>query len=372
MDIDTYQPDWLRTKAWDLWYEDHLVETLEDLRKVISIPLEDFLDLPSARAMPDKLRAEIFDAAVKHLQGQHDQLAHGRGGQYSQPVDSIYNLHEDETAKAFIARGDNVHDLGTRARAKIDIVKEISGRLLADPTARKEIARRILNVSVDAGDISSEDIDRVLSSPQELARYVSDRQIRVASEDAVQQVLDGWASTSTDDSAHAIALQRIAAKEFGVSIGNLERNLPKSWKAADEVIHTDGALMGRVLRHMYKHTQEELVKAGIKEVTLSRGLHIEEKHVPKELSAPEALGIRRRENTVHTVSNPISSYSVSLQLAERFARNIKNWDEIPVILVGRIPASRILSTARTGVGCLNEYEFVVLGGKGKLRGVAIF
>src|SRR5690606_22458816 len=60
---------------------------------------------------------------------------------------------------------------------------------------------------------------------------------------------------------------------------------------------------------------------------------------------------------------PMSSWSLHVNTAKEFA---VPYDAGPfdggAILVAKVPVERIIATPRTGYGCLNETEVVVLGG----------
>lgn len=58
-DIFPDNADWLRTLTWDLWHAGRLVETLADLEAELDLPLEQFMKLPAARAMPAGLRKQV-------------------------------------------------------------------------------------------------------------------------------------------------------------------------------------------------------------------------------------------------------------------------------------------------------------------------
>ena len=113
----------------------------------------------------------------------------------------------------------------------------------------------------------------------------------------------------------------------------------------------------KVVRAMYVHTQSELAKAGVTELKLARGsnsspidpktgqFYIAHKWVP-------GVGYRKNVNTeVILNTNSASSWSSRKSTAAKFGS----------VVVATFPASRILGCARTGFGCLNEQEFVVLG-----------
>lgn len=110
--------------------------------------------------------------------------------------------------------------------------------------------------------------------------------------------------------------------------------------------YMDQGRLRPALRAMYEHTQDRLRKAGIEQVTLYRGV------------ADETLP---RRSTVPFRSQPISSWTSERSIAEDFSGQSGR------ILVATFPRERILSTARTGLGSLPEYEWTVLSGEGEVR-----
>jgi len=62
------------------------------------------------------------------------------------------------------------------------------------------------------------------------------------------------------------------------------------------------------------------------------------------------------------VSNPLCSWTAVPQVADNFAR-IGAEGRYGAVLTMTVPASRILATATTGMGCLPEAEVLVLGGE---------
>ncbi len=68
-DRDVSNADWLRARAWDLWYigaddRHHLVDSIEGLKQVVT-DIDAFLKLPAARPMPDSLRKELTKAGYE-------------------------------------------------------------------------------------------------------------------------------------------------------------------------------------------------------------------------------------------------------------------------------------------------------------------
>ena len=112
-----------------------------------------------------------------------------------------------------------------------------------------------------------------------------------------------------------------------------------------------------------------LVRWGVKELYLGRGIGGPEFKALPEIedyaSRKEASGAGSfYTEAIDFKSNPLSSWSTQSQI---FAQ----WRDY--VLFAKIPASRIISTAFTGPGCLNESEFIVIGGFDKVElGVATY
>jgi len=104
------------------------------------------------------------------------------------------------------------------------------------------------------------------------------------------------------------------------------------------------ATQRKFLRAQYEATQEFLAAHGIKEVAVFRG----------------ADGVKHPKGTrVDTQVNPMESTTTDADTARAFG---------DCHLATMVPASRVFSTYRTGVGCNSESEIVLLGlPKGKKR-----
>ena len=91
---------------------------------------------------------------------------------------------------------------------------------------------------------------------------------------------------------------------------------------------------------MYDRTQEELVATGNKTVTLYRGVNVDD---PQKYASGDKINI---------TANALESWSTDSRVAGTFGN---------VIMKAEVPIEKIVSTARTGFGCLNEWEFVASG-----------
>lgn len=167
--------------------------------------------------------------------------------------------------------------------------------------------------------------------------------------DEINLRLRQWAETSNDTSAKSLAMQEAAQQEFGSKLSPWQKN---QWECsgAGKLTSAEEMMMNRrFLRAMHEETQEHLRSLGVPAdgfVTLYRGAKLQSKGNREEMVAYEG--------------NAIESWSTDRNVAASFAGNRQ-------VIEANIPASRIISTATTGFGCLGESEVVVLGGLGPLE-----
>jgi len=100
----------------------------------------------------------------------------------------------------------------------------------------------------------------------------------------------------------------------------------------------------RALRSIYDRTQRDLQEQGIEDVILYRGFGGEQAAVD--------LG-----DEIAVTFNALSSWSADHAVADSFAKTGRAGQTFAI----KVSADRVFSTPRTGFGCLNEWEFVVLG-----------
>jgi 8-oxo-dGTP pyrophosphatase MutT (NUDIX family) len=155
-----------------------------------------------------------------------------------------------------------------------------------------------------------------------------------------------WAETSADTHPGALAIQEMAAKEFGIPMAkHLQSAIDDNRVGIDSTLAQQGETIKTLLHAQYDWTQQELAKAGIKEMSLYRGAAI---YRPTAATEDTKINLQ-----------PLSSFSVEYETASSFSGHGEN---DPAVIAARVPASRIFSTAKTGFGCLSEGEVVVLGG----------
>lgn len=168
-------------------------------------------------------------------------------------------------------------------------------------------------------------------------------------EGAVAGFIDKWAQTSNDHDDGSLAIQAAIRREFGIEDS---AGWTSSGGDGTVILREHGAVLQRYARAMYDNTQADLAARGVTEVTVHRGTGIPLGDEPKYLT-----GAGRT-----TVLRPASSWSTDKDVAWEFAAIAQDQGTATAILTVTVPASRVLSTPNSGIGCLSEAEVVLLGG----------
>ena len=225
---------------------------------------------------------------------------------------------------------------------------------------------------------------------------------------AVRKCIQQWASTSADDSYQSIAAQLMAKEEFKLSDASIEHFDEKTQRVAEKLMEGNTPLK-KMIQAQYDQTQKWFAERKYKpddEIVLYRGLksgkelggrvglppekqvlldqvkalmNIYELPVAKEkyhkllkennLTDSEFVELQKKEHALSepppangTVKlQPLSSFSSSYDVATGFGKP----KEGGVVFACRVPVKDIFSHPKTGYGCTDEREFVVLGGDKK-------
>jgi GNAT superfamily N-acetyltransferase len=238
---------------------------------------------------------------------------------------------------------------------KVRVMKQLSRRLINNPTWRDYVLRNGTPTT---------------PSPQQIAANEDSQIFRLNSEDATNALIHLWAETSADHDPHAIAMQRAIQDEFGLK-GATTTHLamdPQTMtgSGAQSVYERNGPAYQAFARAMYDNTQDELSKQGITGMLLYRGLDFgvgRGDYVARQLGVP----LDNQPHQVMVNQQPASSWSYDYQIARGFTGGTGSSG---AVLAARVPAERILSTMKTGVGCKGEKEVVVLGGQDQVTAQA--
>lgn len=267
----------------------------------------------------------------------------------------------ERARKSHIQRGQDVSDGKNRENAKRKIMEDIGARLAANPQWMDQVREYAIREKAMAAGRT----DRYY------AEAVTDDWIR------------NWAGTSADTDPLALALQLAAKEEFALRASTVIDDYVaatmggRAFIKAEELYATHGGAMRAFLRAMYENTQAAFAADGITSITLVRGMHFDDRTVPmwarrttntdarsqwhyRDTDLPTAYAPGQLASDTEIMLFPMSSFSTNTSTSKGFA----NYGDHMVGIYADIPVDRIIGTARSGFGCLNEYEFVVLDGYG--------
>jgi len=235
------------------------------------------------------------------------------------------------------------------ARAKREIQEALARRLDGNAEWENMLARR-MGFDDKADYLRSETLTGLNSDE---AR----RTWQAASESEVNRLVHMWAQTSGDSDFEAIALQQAARVEFNLTDATMEHFASSMPSTA----RYDSAMAGNqaFLRAMYENTQEVLAAEGVDSVILFRGAVLDaDDLLAQGAETPTAAW----QNGVMPMKlQPSSSFSLSPDVAKGFSTHGDG--EVNVVIAVRVPRSRVIGSYRSGYGCMEEQEFVVLGGE---------
>lgn len=189
------------------------------------------------------------------------------------------------------------------------------------------------------------------------AEQLTEKQLR---EHAASTLIHSWAGTSNDHNPRALAIQEAAVQEFGLKGTAPWMSSPASVQEnTKKAMAKHGHVYRKFLRAQYKLTQADFKARGITSVNVHRGMAWgAASRVPQW-----ARGTKSGQTVKTPPLRPLSSWSVDPNIASTFASITGQYN---VVLASTVPASAVLSWPRSGFGCLDEYELVVLAGGGTL------
>ena len=243
------------------------------------------------------------------------------------------------------------------------------------------------------------------STGVELVRGDDPRVAATLREEGISKLIGRWAETSNDTSVPSLAMQEAAKREFGITssaswdyrVSALEA-YDQPANATDEQLRQAGIdpaditdmaeTLGRdvaavvdskegemnqaFLRAQYDSTQAFFKERGITELPLYRGMTFDT-GLPDWAADAEGEKFGTED---YVPLRPLSSFSYEESEANNFAGNRQGSGDATseskntspgVIVSGAVPVDRILSCARTGLGCLSEREVVVIAGDGEWK-----
>jgi hypothetical protein len=177
-------------------------------------------------------------------------------------------------------------------------------------------------------------------------------------------LLHTWAMSSHDSVPMSIAIQETIKKKFNLDAydrghpGNSYRTSRDIKERTDQILEKYGDILRAYVDATYKETQFRLKEAGVKALTVYRGM-VEDPEGGIDASMKRV--IENREVHLQPASSFATEYSEAAGFASGSSATLSH------VMAITVPVERIFSTAVTGLGCLEESEVVVLGGKYQAR-----
>ena len=191
-------------------------------------------------------------------------------------------------------------------------------------------------------------------------------------EDIISDFIHQWANTSNDTDLRSLQIQKVASEIFNSPMSEWQQKRLSEIMAEratykpfdliedahfrffgetmerkfqyDQYADSSDALVEKLLRAMYANTQEKLEAAGINDLMLMRG-----QYLPSEVTNEMAKHVGEVANIT---GNALESWTCNPETAQSFGTTV---------IAQRIPKERVIGSARSGFGCLGEWEFVVIG-----------
>ena len=275
--------------------------------------------------------------------------------------------------------------------------------------AKREVAKGIVagmqNITEEEIEIANDALGLSLSNlPNDFGR-----QAMLAS--FAQHFVDQWANTSNDHEKDSLMVQEVVKKVFNLDeaapVDSLENysDIKNVQEGAEFELSNNRPLekaLTALVKAQYANTQAYLASKGVTEVIIYRGMNHPElaedlkeyrlSHFYKleergEIELEERDGVSADDRNSDITGNisdeefdefvpegvvnismkmrPLSSFSVERGIANSFRTSdgSQGSKDEGVFLKTRVPVARIFATPLTGVGCLDESEFVILGGE---------
>jgi hypothetical protein len=268
------------------------------------------------------------------------QLAVEEGLQPEKDFDPVQLQREIINARKDIKVGTKGHD-ETRVKWSANAIEVISGKKLNGNAIEMmhngvEFMEELLELN-----FNKVNLKEALRHNDELFPSSREREV-------VSRMIRGWYGSSLDK--YALAMQSVA-KELGITDGTFHgdgrEKLAEDYMNESELSDRKKSLRSAVLK-IYLFTQAYYDSFEIKEIPVFRGTGA-------------------KEGKTNYVSNPIESWSLSLNTAHSFSLETSDWELDGYVLRRNVSAHDVLFSEAVFPSGLSEEEVVVLGDKEPIK-----
>lgn len=283
----------------------------------------------------------LKELTVKHLSGQHDQKLHGswaRGGEIRESSPLYARIKANQAAN--IPYEDLPSDMYTGMK---ELDNKVSSKTVDNYVSGLPPVG--YNSMVPSDWTGKHYALQTLDTRSRVKEEIIDALEKESGLDYVEinRMVGAWAITSNDDSPLALGVQGKASFLFDIPLSDWQR------KKYNEHYETPPGKrfvsIGKYLEATYKTTQKWFESKGYKpddEITLFRGV---------DYDAVDGK-IEKIGQKVDYLGNAMESWTICSRTASGFGG---------IVLSQKVKVKNIVSTGRTGFGCLGEGEMVVLG-----------
>ena len=303
--------------------------------------------------------AKGFISIWKHA--QHDQKTHGRDGGSGKKLSTAEEgeafFNSEEEALGFNRENDN------RGALKQSVSNRIAERMSSTVTTKelidlplsdyeRENFRRAMDPEYEGHVMVNArgELTILASSNKSTFPTGSAEAEKMVRATIISHLVSRWALASNDNDSASLAVQDAAAEVFNIKDAK-KLKFPSEFAerhAKESVTH--GNVYREFVKAQYAETQEMFQRAGITEVTMYRGRMSNERAPLIPTATP-------------VVMRPLSSWSSDPSTATAFSYAGGAVRQNSIVHKVTVPVKRIVSTPLTGNGCLEEQEFVIMGGR---------
>ena len=329
----------------------------------------------------DVYRPEIYKAEVAQAIAESDEMLRVDDSQFvsmgawSQTIPDESTIEWDTPTKDI----NNIYLASTKSNGKLDEFVELTDVLYFEQESGEPddnwgykkggVGAKILNAYGTGKriEISKKELTEFIKEYNKKNGYepsesyfvpdTSDEQfMSLYREEVVSNLVHQWAQTSNDDHPISQAIQEVAKELFDIkdsadwdAFEKVNGRAESVARRVKELKEKEGDILKAFVQAQYRLTQEWFEERGIKKITVYRGIKNARTTVPGSGEAK---------------LRPLSSWSTNLSTAHDFTRGNAGDPLAKSMLLRReVDVEEIFSTPLTGVGCIEEYEVVLLGGK---------